>query len=554
MDEKTQLYLKYKNKRKLRMFRDLKVTSIALLLLAASLASVGGVSAAISTKPAVSHFVVAPATLNYPGGNIRLSADVKNATKCIFRISPVVAGVNKNMVCRNGRVTYTSSLPKNISDSNIVYTFKLIVIGRKGKGVAVAPLKRVTVVAAPKPVIKSFTASTSGLSNAGGTVTLTGQVTNEIGCSITASPAIEGTSSNIVPCGSGSFTVPVVLPANSSTSQISYRFTLTVNGDVSASSKALTITVYPTPTVPTTPPVTTGNTISVPAQPDALVQAGQDIWVASCKGNAVTEINKSSKQIVQIINSPTYGFSCPDALAFDGTHIWVANKLGSSLTQLNASTGAWIQTITGSGILNPDALAFTGTNLWVSNNSLNGGTSFLSEFNSYTGIVVRIVKGDINQSLQNPECIAFTGTNLWIADSGSGGAFEYTATSGAYLRSTGAGGGGSGATSYVSYHSGYIWISSSNTGTALEFNATSGAYVREISVNSPDQLIFNGSNLFIVSVAPTTKVIEYSSAGLYIRTIVNLSYKLQNGMSILYDNSNLWVANGKDNTVTVHLL
>ena len=453
MDEKTLLYLKYKNKRKLAMFRDLRVTSVALLLLVASLASVGGVSAAISTKPAVSNFVVAPVTLNYPGGRIRLSADVKNATKCIFRVSPAVAGVNRNIACRDGVVIYTPSLPKNISGSNIVYTFKLIVAGRKGKGVAVAPLKRVTVVAAPRPVIKSFTASVSGLPNAGGNVTLTGQVANEIGCSITASPAIQGTSSNIVPCGSGSISVPVVMPANSSPSQINYVFTLTVNGDVSATTKVLTVIVYPTSTVPTTttttpppttttpPPVSTGNTISVPAGPDAFVQAGSDIWVASCQGNAVTEIDKNTKQIIMTLTNTSnpsnlsYGFSCPDALAFDGTHIWVANRSGNSLTQFYASTGSLKQTITGTDIYAPAALAFDGTHIWVANNNTGssaGPGSFLSEFNATSGNIVRAIRGNSSHALGNPTCLAVDGNYIWVSDQISNSAYQYSINTGAY--------------------------------------------------------------------------------------------------------------------------
>ena len=195
--------------------------------------------------------------------------------------------------------------------------------------------------------------------------------------------------------------------------------------------------------------------------------------------------------VITKVADPSYGFDCPNALAFDGTHIWVANKLNSSLTQIDASTGNWIQTVTGTDLVNPDALAIAGS-------------------------------------------------NIWVADSGSGGAFEYSAPTGAYLRSTGPGGGGSDATSCVSYHNGHIWISSSNTGTVLEFNATSGAYVRETKIFNPEQLIFTGRDLFVVRVTPVTALIEYNAAGVYARTIVNLGYKLQNGMAILNVGSNLW--------------
>ena len=382
----------------LRLIRNLTLTFVLL----SSAIVIGSVTAASSTKPAASNFNVSPLTLNYTGGSVTLSATVKNATRCIYTTIPAVAGVYKNIPCSSGRVSYVAKLPTNTSLSNKVYKFKLIVTGKKGEGNVTAPLKAVTVVAGPKPVISSFTTSSSELSSAGGgPVSLTGVVTNEATCNISASPAIEGTSSNPVPCSTGSAIATVEMPVNTSATNITYTFTLTVTS-VSGStvSKTLQVTVDSNPpattttTVPppstttTTPPSTTvGNTVGVPAEPDAFVLAGNNIWVASCSGNAVTEINGNTKQIVDEINNSTYGFNCPDAMAVAGGDIWVANKLGSSITVINASTGAWVRTITGSDILNPNALAVVGANIWVSNDSLQDNeASFLSAFNAQLGL------------------------------------------------------------------------------------------------------------------------------------------------------------------------
>ena len=198
-----------------------------------------------------------------------------------------------------------------------------------------------------------------------------------------------------------------------------------------------TTTTGPIPT--TTYPVVTGNTVHVPAEPDALIQAGGDIWVASCSGNAVTEINATTKQIVQELNNPSYQFDCPDALAFDGGHIWVANQLGSSITELNASTGSWVSTLSGSSFLNPNALAVSGTDIWISNDSLKGNIgSFISEIESSNGTVIRVINTPKSYKfvLGNLTCLAVSGTDIWVSDLTNQNAIEFSTDNGAYLRKT----------------------------------------------------------------------------------------------------------------------
>jgi hypothetical protein len=290
----------------------------------------------------------------------------------------------------------------------------------------------------------------------------------------------------------------------------------------------------------------------VAADPDAIIKVGGDIWVASCKGNEITVINDSTKQIVNEIGSNVnYQLDCPDALAFVDGYVWVANKSSSSLIQFNASTGAWVQTQTGSDILNPDAIAVTGSNIWVDNGS------FLSEFNSTTGANLNVTKRTIMNLLANGTCIAVTGPNIWVSDAGGAEAYEYSAISGAYLRETLGGGGGVSGANCVSYNKGYIWVTSDNSNRVLEYNATTGGYARETSVViNPDQIIFTGNSLFVVSTYPLDSVLEYNASGSLLRTIMraNIGYFRPDGMEMLYDGGNLWVANPANNTVTLYKL
>jgi len=416
--------------------------------------------------------------------------------------------------------------------------------------VTVAPVAPVG-ASGVEPTLSPLIASRPTLTFHGGAILLTATVTNAATCTFTVRPAVRGGTRRIA-CSSGTVRDRVVIPPNTLKVNRAYTIRLTATGAGGSAVAVRRVVVAAFGAV-----VTPAVTIPVPAQPDAFVQAGADIWVASCQGNAVTEINKNTKQIIQTltnVSNPNYGFNCPDALAFDGTNIWVANKFGNSLTLFDESTGVWGKTLTGSSISAPDALTFDGNHVWVANNNSDGSSPPLSIFYAPNGQIFKSVNNTIMHSLSTPTCLTFDGTNIWVADSSSAGAFEYSASSGKYLRSTGAGGGGSSATNCVSYHSGYIWISSGNTGTVLEFNATNGAYVREINVYNPNQLVFTGSDLFVVRGTPTDAVVEYNSIGRPVRNIVELNYRIGNDMPILYDGTNLWVANERDSSVTAYSL
>jgi len=531
-------------------------------------------SAASSTKPTVNGFKVFPSTVSTSGGSVLLTARVTNATRCIITVKPVVSGVSYNKPCSSGNISYRLSLPGNTTNSNIAYSFRLLVTGRTGQGNVVAPIQTATVVAPPKPIINSFVSSQSTLPSSGGTINLTAVVSNETSCSLSVSPsALE--SLGTVACSSGSISANNIgLAANNSVSNISYVFTLSVTGNDGTTTKNLTVTVDSansgsggsagggsSTTTTTTPPSTTvGNTIGVPAQPVALVQAGNDIWVASCSGNAVTEINISTKKIVDELNSSSYGFNCPDALAFDGTNIWVANETGNSLTEFNGTTGEWVRTISGSNVMAPVTLAVAGNNLWVGNHPTSGAGTFFSIFNITSGSIVNILTGGQlgkHWSVIWPSCMVYTGTDVWISDQGGVNVSGFNGATGAYIGHTvniGTGGANLSNVGCVSYHSGYLWASGSSNYDLIEYNATSGAYVRSVQhIEGPSKLIFTGTDLFVVVSIPNYSVREYNADGIFIRTIANSSYNSGQGFSsILFDGTNLWIANYPGGSVSFH--
>jgi len=354
------------------------------------------------------------------------------------------------------------------------------------------------------------------------------------------------------------------VPANYSSSALVVTVRLSVDSHTgSGLYEDLTLLVSPyvapntstsSSTTTTTYPIATGNTIPVPSEPDALVRAGNNIWVASCSANMVSEINSKSKQVIRELTGPQYLFECPDALVFDGSHIWVANYLGNSLTELNASTGGWIATLTGTSTLNPVALTVfrdsKGTYIWVVNGNPDINKPVLSEFNTSNGATVHIVIDKLvgNPNLVSPTCIVTAGPDIWVSDSNG---FEFNATTGAFLRTTH--GGTPGAFTCISYSRGHFWIANGDNKQLLEYNASTGNYVKTIN-NAPfaNNLIFSGTDLFAVSIAPTDTVREYSTISDRLLRVIAKS-KVGNGKGIsalLLYGTTLWTANFRSNTVS----
>jgi len=273
----------------------------------------------------------------------------------------------------------------------------------------------------------------------------------------------------------------------------------------------------------------------------------------------LTEISIVTKQIVNEIGNATYKFDCPDALAFDGTNIWVANWRGNSLTEIDASTGALIRTISGSNIEAPISLAVVGTNLWVGNFPNTGVPASFAIINTVTGNSVKtLTQGQLGPhwTIEWPICMVAAGMDVWVADQGGVDVSEFNGRTGAYLRHTVAVSAGSlSNVGGVSYHSGLLWASGSSNYDLVEYKASTGAYVRSVQhIDGPGQLLFTGSDLFVILTTPHYSVGEYNSSGRFIRTIVNTSIENGRGLSALaFDGRSLWVANYDANSVSYYV-
>jgi regulator of chromosome condensation (RCC1) repeat-containing protein/Regulator of Chromosome Condensation (RCC1) repeat protein len=82
-------------------------------------------------KPTVSSFAATPSSLSPLGGMVTLSAQVTNATNCVFSSNRIVTGLPATIPCSNGTVTAAVSLPPSSSKRPTPYRFHLSVIGAK---------------------------------------------------------------------------------------------------------------------------------------------------------------------------------------------------------------------------------------------------------------------------------------------------------------------------------------------------------------------------------------------------------------------------------------
>ena len=98
------------------------------------------------------------------------------------------------------------------------------------------------------PAVDSFSASPSSLPVTGGTVSLTASMSDATSCSFSVSPAVGGSPST-VPCGSGSATAQFTIPVNSTTSPVTYTYSLTAVGPVGSTTsnppQSTTVTAAP---------------------------------------------------------------------------------------------------------------------------------------------------------------------------------------------------------------------------------------------------------------------------------------------------------------------
>jgi hypothetical protein len=192
----------------------------ALCLLASALPASAAQSAA--SRPTITHFRASATSLASAGGNVRLSASVKNASTCEFTSSPRLKGLPATVSCTRGSANRTVRLPANSAAGQKAYKFGLTVSGRGGKATA-KPLT--VVVREAPPGIAQVGLQPSSLPSAGGATILSAMVSRSADCTISASPAVAGlpvTKACAAGAAATQVSVPLTLPALTGTTAQKY--------------------------------------------------------------------------------------------------------------------------------------------------------------------------------------------------------------------------------------------------------------------------------------------------------------------------------------------
>ena len=210
----------------------LKATNVAAQAKARTTVSMGAYVA-----PAFSNLTSTPATLSVTGGDVHVAADVAGNPSCVIKISPTIIGSPLHPSCGEGSLDQIIAIPTNMTTSPITYTIKIKATNLVGKATAT---KTVTIDGGVAPAIGAFGTSAESVPAGGGPVTLTGTVTAATSCSMSVKPKLPilDPSPN---CQAGPLSEHVDIPVNTTTSAISYVFTMTASNVYGAVASTTTV-------------------------------------------------------------------------------------------------------------------------------------------------------------------------------------------------------------------------------------------------------------------------------------------------------------------------
>ena len=210
----------------------LKATNVAAQAKASTTVSMGAYVA-----PAFSNLTSTPATLSVTGGDVHVVADVAGNPSCLIKISPTIIGSPLHPSCGEGSLDQIIAIPANLTTSPITYTVKIKATNLVGKATAT---KTVTIDGGVAPAIGAFGTSAESVPAGGGPVTLTGTVTAATSCSMSVKPKLPilDPSPN---CQAGPLSEHVDIPVNTTTSAISYVFTMTASNVYGAVASTTTV-------------------------------------------------------------------------------------------------------------------------------------------------------------------------------------------------------------------------------------------------------------------------------------------------------------------------
>ena len=243
----------------------------------------------------------------------------------------------------------------------------------------------------------------------------------------------------------------------------------------------------------------------------------------------------SAISVVSSASSPgRYGFNKPIAIAYNGGHLWIANYGGNSVTEMTAG-GTWVRTVSGRkyGFRGPDAIVSYLGDVFVVNRA-----GSVTELNATSGSLVRII-GGAKYDFGSPVAAVERGGNIWVVDATSRAVTEFSAATGALIRTLTNKEDARyafNAPDAIAVAGADIWVTNKtggsrtdpHAGAATEFMASTGAFVRRVATSNdglerPSGIAFDGTHLWITDAA-TSSVTELSSTGALVRIVSNSSF------------------------------
>jgi hypothetical protein len=182
-----------------------------------------------NTGPRLTAATVSSSQVDGSGGVLTVSATTIDTKRCHLQVTPKLQRRPPSKVCTGSAVRWTVHLPANEEAVPVRYHFTL---SASGAHHTEAPERHRAVTEdatlAP-PTIDSFTATTPQLDFVGGRTHLVLTTSRNLTCALTVSPTVP----NIPParkCTKPTVKWPLDLPANSSTTAITYTVGVTVTG------------------------------------------------------------------------------------------------------------------------------------------------------------------------------------------------------------------------------------------------------------------------------------------------------------------------------------
>lgn len=296
--------------------------------------------------------------------------------------------------------------------------------------------------------------------------------------------------------------------------------------------------------------------------PAAIVTAGGHVWVANEASNSLTQL--SAAGVVTLHVHDAHGdLTGPQALAATPTDLFVANRTGS-VSVFTAASGIFVRTINARAdhLGDPVAMVVDGADLWV----VDQATNSLTELATATGGLVRTVANQpfAAVAFDSPTAITTAGGDLWVTSAGSNSIAEVVARSGAIAHVFSASADGLATPEGVASDGTHIWITDSATNSVTELTARTGALVQVITNSSLDggygfqspSVIVAGSGVVYVASPPggspmVTQIATSTGIANWMMCNTNYAFNFLNPDAMTIDASNLFVANGANNTVSV---